>query len=360
MRCENCEEGELEQLDGEDGGGGYMCENASESERESGSGCGAVIPATEYAQRKKKSGAKGGSANQTKVKVEEEKEQEDDEEEEGEEESDTRTPAKSKANKENSAAAANRFLTPAPRKALGKALFRAKAIPASAPSSSNLCFSNSALKSKLKAQASSVLAASSFDIDDHLDLASLNIDGMMTGQLDVQRAPLMSGLSIKGEENCLSDMYRRSFARPRLIGEATREAQQLMAKEKWGRRLGVRGRGFGALVGQKPLQVIPLPIIPAGVDAKVDSAADQEVIRKKEGFEPLIIWRKDQLTDEDKSKYPEREWAETIEVPPCIARFLRPHQREGVQFMAECVLGLRRFKGNGAILADDMGLGKSA
>ena len=69
------------------------------------------------------------------------------------------------------------------------------------------------------------------------------------------------------------------------------------------------------------------------------------------------MWRRDQLTDDDKSKYPDRQWAETIEVPPCIARFLRPHQREGVQFMAECVLGLRRFKGNGAILADDMGLG---
>ena len=128
-----------------------------------------------------------------------------------------------------------------------------------------------------------------------------------------------------------------------------------MAKEKWGRRLGVRGRGFGALLGQKPLQVVPLPIIPQSVEAKVDSAAEQEVIRKKEGFEPLVVWRRDQLTDEDKSKYPDRKWAEAIEVPPCIARFLRPHQREGVQFMAECVLGLRRFKGNGAILADDMG-----
>ena len=46
-------------------------------------------------------------------------------------------------------------------------------------------------------------------------------------------------------------------------------------------------------------------------------------------------------------------------MPPCIAQRLRPHQREGVQFLAECVLGLRRFRGAGAILADDMGLGKT-
>ena len=45
-------------------------------------------------------------------------------------------------------------------------------------------------------------------------------------------------------------------------------------------------------------------------------------------------------------------------VPPIIAKFLRPHQREGVQFMFECVMGLRDFQGKGCILADDMGLGE--
>jgi DNA repair and recombination RAD54-like protein len=42
-------------------------------------------------------------------------------------------------------------------------------------------------------------------------------------------------------------------------------------------------------------------------------------------------------------------------VPPVLAKWLRPHQREGVQFMYECVMGLKDFKGNGCILADDMG-----
>ena len=43
-------------------------------------------------------------------------------------------------------------------------------------------------------------------------------------------------------------------------------------------------------------------------------------------------------------------------VPPVLAKWLRPHQREGVQFMYECVMGLKPFDGNGCILADDMGL----
>jgi DNA repair and recombination protein RAD54B len=43
----------------------------------------------------------------------------------------------------------------------------------------------------------------------------------------------------------------------------------------------------------------------------------------------------------------------------CIARVLRPHQRLGVVFMYECVLGMRKSECYGAILADEMGLGKT-
>ena len=42
-------------------------------------------------------------------------------------------------------------------------------------------------------------------------------------------------------------------------------------------------------------------------------------------------------------------------VPPVLAKWLRPHQREGVHFMYQCVMGLKDFAGNGCILADDMG-----
>jgi len=48
-----------------------------------------------------------------------------------------------------------------------------------------------------------------------------------------------------------------------------------------------------------------------------------------------------------------------VAVDPHLSQHLRPHQREGVVFLYECVMGLRNFNGNGAILADDMGLGKT-
>ncbi|KAK4944917.1 helicase [Elasticomyces elasticus] len=48
-----------------------------------------------------------------------------------------------------------------------------------------------------------------------------------------------------------------------------------------------------------------------------------------------------------------------VVLDPLIGKLLRPHQREGVQFLYECVMGLRDFDGQGCILADDMGLGKT-
>ena len=47
-----------------------------------------------------------------------------------------------------------------------------------------------------------------------------------------------------------------------------------------------------------------------------------------------------------------------VVVDPHLAKKLRPHQREGVQFMYDCIMGVRDFDGTGCILADEMGLGK--
>lgn len=48
-----------------------------------------------------------------------------------------------------------------------------------------------------------------------------------------------------------------------------------------------------------------------------------------------------------------------VVVDPHIALKLREHQRDGVNFLYECVMGLREFNGQGALLADEMGLGKT-
>jgi DNA repair and recombination protein RAD54B len=47
-----------------------------------------------------------------------------------------------------------------------------------------------------------------------------------------------------------------------------------------------------------------------------------------------------------------------VVVDPVLSKHLREHQREGVKFLYECVMGMR-CEGEGAIMADEMGLGKT-
>jgi DNA repair and recombination protein RAD54B len=49
-----------------------------------------------------------------------------------------------------------------------------------------------------------------------------------------------------------------------------------------------------------------------------------------------------------------REGVVPVVVDPHLSKRLRPHQRDGVQFMYDCLLGVRKFDGNGCILADEM------
>ena len=48
-----------------------------------------------------------------------------------------------------------------------------------------------------------------------------------------------------------------------------------------------------------------------------------------------------------------------VVVDPLLSKRLRDHQRDGVRFMYECVMGMRSYDGQGVILADEMGLGKT-
>ncbi|XP_035239917.1 DNA repair and recombination protein RAD54B [Anguilla anguilla] len=48
-----------------------------------------------------------------------------------------------------------------------------------------------------------------------------------------------------------------------------------------------------------------------------------------------------------------------VVVDPHLTAHLRPHQREGVVFLYECIMGMRAGSRHGAILADEMGLGKT-
>lgn len=63
--------------------------------------------------------------------------------------------------------------------------------------------------------------------------------------------------------------------------------------------------------------------------------------------------------DEDFKKNRKDEILIHVVVDPVLGRVLRPHQREGVKFMYDCLTGVQIENHFGCILADDMGLGKT-
>lgn len=91
----------------------------------------------------------------------------------------------------------------------------------------------------------------------------------------------------------------------------------------------------------------PKPIIYDFNEEDDDDGAEELPDENRLVIEPLVLW-------EDPNDSTNK-----IEVIYELASKLRPHQREGVQFLFECTMGLRGFDGEGCILADDMGLGKT-
>lgn len=70
-------------------------------------------------------------------------------------------------------------------------------------------------------------------------------------------------------------------------------------------------------------------------------------------YEPPALSAHD-LIQAEKEKLPVH-----VVVDPVLGKVLRPHQREGVKFLWECVTGRRISGSYGCIMADEMGLGKT-
>jgi DNA repair and recombination RAD54-like protein len=170
--------------------------------------------------------------------------------------------------------------------------------------------------------------------------------------LVVARAPLLASLTVKGCETPGAPS-RKPFAPLVARGVA-------WDKTKAGATLGVNRYslvyrtpgGSAPFVPLTPGMAPPPPVLPVGAAAAKPGPKPFEI---PADFKPLVVW---EPSAEDLAGNPELPLTR-IEVPPRVAHWLRPHQREGVQFLCECVLQQRDFAGQGAILADDMGLGKT-
>lgn len=73
----------------------------------------------------------------------------------------------------------------------------------------------------------------------------------------------------------------------------------------------------------------------------------------------LIVYSPPELSEHDRLKVDKCKQLVHVVVDPILCNVLRPHQREGVKFMYECVTGKRIENAYGCIMADEMGLGKT-
>ncbi|VDD95364.1 unnamed protein product [Enterobius vermicularis] len=73
----------------------------------------------------------------------------------------------------------------------------------------------------------------------------------------------------------------------------------------------------------------------------------------------LVLYTPRELSAHEALKLDESKKEVHVVVDPVLSSILRPHQREGVKFMFDCVMGTRIPFSNGCIMADEMGLGKT-
>jgi len=195
----------------------------------------------------------------------------------------------------------------------------------------------------------------------------------------IQRAPIICGLSVSiGSVGLLKPFQRPKVGRRAYKGKE----DELLKRSSLGSRrssggmerlMNRAGKGLNFIGRQRKRE-----------DSDTEESSEDEENKKEVPFEPLMVWQSpfqggeakgipdtlvtETTTDEygveeevtvlkpaPKGRYS----SHSVFVPPILARTLRPHQREGVNFIYQCAMGLKDYKGYGCILADDMGLGKT-
>ncbi|KAL8151353.1 hypothetical protein V2J09_021161 [Rumex salicifolius] len=174
------------------------------------------------------------------------------------------------------------------------------------------------------------------------NLKSLNVAALVRGNLVVTRQSLLPRVLSVPDGAAIA---RRPYKSP-CLGSYSDHNQHLQ------HRLWARKR-FVPWGSSQPTSVgITNCFIQSNV-IENDGHEEEEGFNLPPGIEPLVLWQPEETEDETTKSQP-------IVVEPFLLQFLRPHQREGVQFMFECVSGLHSADNVcGCILADDMGLGKT-
>ncbi|AQK75165.1 DNA repair and recombination protein RAD54 [Zea mays] len=173
------------------------------------------------------------------------------------------------------------------------------------------------------------------------EMKSQNVDALVRGNLVVRRQPLIPRILSVSDAAAI---VRKPFKPPCQNGYSD-------SNEQLARRLSARKR-FVPWGSTQTFAINIIHHLPQSPVVASDSSSEKEEPLPP-GIEPLILWQRDECEKENCN-------SASIEVDHLLVRYLRPHQREGVQFMFDCVSGSLSADGiSGCILADDMGLGKT-
>nr|GLL47317.1 protein CHROMATIN REMODELING 25 [Ipomoea trifida] len=172
------------------------------------------------------------------------------------------------------------------------------------------------------------------------DRKSENVAALVRGNLEVRRQSILPRVYSVTDA---AVNVRKPFKPPSSNGYSSNNEH--LARRLWARKRFVPwGSNRPALVA-----------ITNRVNALETTHKDvpEEEICLPPDVEPLLLWQPEGFGEEGCNSKP-------IAVEPLLVKYLRPHQREGVQFMFDCVSGILNTSNiNGCILADDMGLGKT-
>lgn len=195
-------------------------------------------------------------------------------------------------------------------------------------------------------------------------------------KLIVQRASILGG-------NALHKPFQRPMVKRRAYGKS---ADLELRKASLGPKRRMNGMARLLARAGKGLQY-KAPHQQRREEDDSDRSDDDEEQEKQQPdrpYDPLIVWKSPHTTttSEDNSTPPRGLPPRTVQerqadaygvetlvtvlkpapltayakqdvvVPTVLGKWLRPHQREGVKFMYECVMGLKDFDGRGCILAD--------
>ncbi|GAM87367.1 hypothetical protein ANO11243_053910 [Dothideomycetidae sp. 11243] len=171
-------------------------------------------------------------------------------------------------------------------------------------------------------------------------------EGLSVGGMEVEVGEVVEGEAVPQNQGAIVEEVVKPVFRKPATTLSRIPAEVLDAARTKAKTLEARH-----VLGAKPKAFVN-PLSHSSALSRPDANGSGPASRHDPNAEGALVMQRPTAVDKGKQLV-------DVVVDPLLTRRLREHQRAGVAFMYECVMGMRCREGAGAILADEMGLGKS-